>query len=91
MKQISIEPLQAAELPEATVVASRAFSSNPLTMAIVREQRDKERRQETIFRALLGTNPPGSLLTVSVIIVVTLLISGAFYFRRMEKTFADVI
>lgn len=41
--------------------------------------------------ALLGTNPPGSLLTVSVIIVVTLLISGAFYFRRMEKTFADVI
>ena len=41
--------------------------------------------------AVLGTNPPGALLTISVIIVMTLLISGAFYFRRMEKTFADVI
>ena len=41
--------------------------------------------------ALLSTEPPGSLITVSVIIVILLLISGAFYFRRMEKTFADVI
>ena len=41
--------------------------------------------------ALLGTNPPGALLAVSVIIVLVLLISGAFYFQRMENTFADVI
>jgi lipopolysaccharide transport system permease protein len=41
--------------------------------------------------AVLGTNPPGALLAVSVVIVIIVLISGAFYFRRMEKTFADVI
>jgi len=41
--------------------------------------------------ALLGTDPPGSLLMVSVLIVIVVLISGAFYFRRMEKTFADVV
>jgi len=41
--------------------------------------------------ALLGTNPPGALMTVSVIIVIFLLISGMFFFQRMEKTFADVI
>ena len=41
--------------------------------------------------SLLGTNPPGSLMMVSAIIVIVLLVSGAFYFRRMEKTFADVI
>ncbi len=41
--------------------------------------------------ALLGTNPPGQLIGVSVIIVILVLVSGAFYFRRQEKTFADVI
>lgn len=41
--------------------------------------------------ALLGTEPPGSIITISVIIVIVLLISGAFYFRYSEKTFADVI
>jgi len=41
--------------------------------------------------ALLGTEPPGSLIAVSVIIVMVILISGAFYFRRSEKTFADVV
>ena len=40
---------------------------------------------------LLGTDPPGLLIAVSAMIVVALLISGAFYFRRSEKTFADVI
>ena len=40
---------------------------------------------------LLGTEPPGSLIAISVIIVVVILISGAFYFRHSEKTFADVI
>ena len=41
--------------------------------------------------SLLGTEPPGSLIAISVIIVIVILISGAFYFRRSEKTFADVI
>jgi len=41
--------------------------------------------------ALLGTEPPGSLIAISVIIVIVISISGAFYFRRSEKTFADVI
>lgn len=41
--------------------------------------------------ALLGTEPPGSLIAVSIIIVIAILISGAFYFRHNEKTFADVI
>jgi lipopolysaccharide transport system permease protein len=41
--------------------------------------------------AILGTNPPGGLLAVSAVIMVIVLTSGAFYFRRMEKSFADVI
>jgi len=40
---------------------------------------------------LLGTQPPGPLLTISVLVVIVLLISGAFYFRHHEKTFADVV
>ena len=42
--------------------------------------------------ALLGTETaPGPILLVSAVVASGLLISGAFYFRRMEKTFADVI
>ncbi len=42
--------------------------------------------------ALLGTQTaPGSIVVVSTLAAMTLLISGAFYFRRMEKTFADVV
>ena len=41
--------------------------------------------------ALLGTEPPGSLIAVSVIIVLVILVAGAFYFRRSEKDFADVV
>jgi len=42
--------------------------------------------------ALLGTDTaPGSMIAVSVLIAVALLVSGAFYFRSMEKTFADVV
>jgi homopolymeric O-antigen transport system permease protein len=42
--------------------------------------------------ALLGANTePGAALAVSAAIAVTLLISGAFYFRRMESSFADVV
>ncbi len=42
--------------------------------------------------ALLGTNTaPGSIIIVSTLVAVVLLITGLFYFRRMEKTFADVV
>jgi len=42
--------------------------------------------------ALLGTETsPGSLTAVSVGAALALLISGAYYFRRMERTFADVV
>jgi lipopolysaccharide transport system permease protein len=41
--------------------------------------------------ALLGTDTaPGAIIIVSSLVSLSLLISGAFYFRRMEKTFADV-
>jgi lipopolysaccharide transport system permease protein len=41
--------------------------------------------------ALLGQTPPGRVLFVSVAATVLLLVGGLFYFRRMEKTFADTI
>ncbi|MFQ5856396.1 MAG: ABC transporter permease [Anaerolineae bacterium] len=42
--------------------------------------------------ALLGTaHAPGPMLAVSVAVVLALLVGGLYYFRRMEKTFADVV
>jgi lipopolysaccharide transport system permease protein len=41
--------------------------------------------------ALLGTEMPGAMILVSVGVVVLLLVSGAFYFRRMEQYYADVV
>jgi lipopolysaccharide transport system permease protein len=42
--------------------------------------------------ALLGTDTaPGPIVIVSSVVTLMLLVSGAFYFRRMEKTFADVV
>jgi lipopolysaccharide transport system permease protein len=41
--------------------------------------------------ALLGTAPPSSMILVSVAMSSMMLLSGALYFRRMEKTFADVV
>jgi lipopolysaccharide transport system permease protein len=42
--------------------------------------------------ALLGTDTaPGLMAVVSFVVAFVLLISGLFYFRRMEKSFADVI
>jgi lipopolysaccharide transport system permease protein len=35
--------------------------------------------------------PPGPMIIVSSLMALALLVSGAFYFRRMEKTFADVV
>jgi lipopolysaccharide transport system permease protein len=42
--------------------------------------------------ALLGTNTaPGPIVIVSSLVAFFLLLSGALYFRHMEKTFADVV
>lgn len=41
--------------------------------------------------SLLGTaSAPGPMLIVSTFVAFTLLVSGAFYYRRMERTFADI-
>jgi lipopolysaccharide transport system permease protein len=41
--------------------------------------------------ALLGSSPPDRMMLVSIIMVIALLISGLFYFRRMERHFADMV
>lgn len=42
--------------------------------------------------ALLGTaNPPGAMMAVSAGIVIAIFVGGLFFFRRMEREFADVI
>jgi lipopolysaccharide transport system permease protein len=42
--------------------------------------------------ALLGAETaPGSMVLVSSLAALAILVGGAFYFRRMERTFADVI
>jgi lipopolysaccharide transport system permease protein len=42
--------------------------------------------------ALLNTDTaPGPIVLVSALVALGLLVSGGFYFRRMERTFADVV
>jgi lipopolysaccharide transport system permease protein len=42
--------------------------------------------------ALLGTaTSPGPMIAVSAMGALVILVTGAYYFRRMEKTFADVV
>jgi lipopolysaccharide transport system permease protein len=42
--------------------------------------------------ALLGTDTaPGPIIVVSTLVASAILVSGAFYFKRMEKTFADIV
>jgi lipopolysaccharide transport system permease protein len=42
--------------------------------------------------ALLGSKTaPGPMIAVSSVAALLILVSGAFYFRRMEKTFADIV
>jgi lipopolysaccharide transport system permease protein len=42
--------------------------------------------------ALLGkAEPPGAIMLVSLVTVVVMLVGGMFYFKKVEKTFADVI
>ena len=58
------------------------YALNPMTGAV-----------EGFRWALLGTtqSAPISLLVTSVIVSVVILISGLFYFRRMERLFADMV
>jgi lipopolysaccharide transport system permease protein len=41
--------------------------------------------------ALLDAPPPGNLVLVSAGAAMFILVTGAFYFRRMERTFADTV
>ncbi len=42
--------------------------------------------------ALLGVDTaPGPMIAVSAVVALALLLSGAFFFRRMERAFADVV
>jgi lipopolysaccharide transport system permease protein len=41
--------------------------------------------------SLLGAEPPDALMAVSVVVMFVLLVSGLYYFKRMERTFADVV
>ena len=57
------------------------YGINPMTGVI-----------EGFRRALLGTAmAPGPMTAVSVAAAMALLLSGAYYFRRMEKSFADIV
>ena len=47
---------------------------------------------EGVRWSLLGTDTaPGPIIAVSALAAMAVLVSGAFVFRRMEKTFADLI
>lgn len=41
--------------------------------------------------ALLGTTPPGPMILLSTVVALVLLVTGAYYFRLQERTFADVV
>ncbi len=40
---------------------------------------------------LLGQEPPGQLFTLSVLITLIVLVTGLIFFRRTERTFADIV
>ena len=47
---------------------------------------------EGVRWALLGTNTaPGSMIALSAVAATVMLVGGAYYFRRMEKAFADIV
>jgi lipopolysaccharide transport system permease protein len=57
------------------------FGLNPLTGVV-----------EGVRWSLLGTNTaPGPIIAVSSVAAVVMLVTGALWFRRMEKTFADLV
>jgi lipopolysaccharide transport system permease protein len=67
----------ASSMPEAWRLV---YSFNPLVGVI-----------EGIRACLLGTDLPWAYIAPGAVTVVLLLVSGAVYFRRMERVFADVI
>ena len=58
------------------------YSLNPMTGVV-----------EGFRWALLGTSQgaPGTQLAISFLVAITLLLTGFMYFRRMERTFADMV
>jgi len=56
------------------------FSLNPMTGVI-----------DGFRWALLGQQFPGGYLWISLAVVAALLVGGLFYFKRMERVFADVV
>lgn len=57
-----------------------AFALNPMTGVI-----------EGFRWALLGQEFPGGYLLISTTVVAALLVGGLFFFKRMERVFADVV
>ena len=41
--------------------------------------------------ALFGEQAPGGLFWLSALMVVVVFVSGLYYFRRMERVFADLV
>jgi lipopolysaccharide transport system permease protein len=44
-----------------------------------------------VVERCLTTGPPGPIVALSAVAAVGLLIGGAYFFRRIERTFADVV
>jgi lipopolysaccharide transport system permease protein len=40
---------------------------------------------------VLRERPPSAMILLSIVVALTVLVSGVYYFRRVEKTFADLI
>jgi len=60
--------------------AKMLYGANPMTGVV-----------EGFRWAMFNKTPPGPMLAVSAVVTLVILFSGAYYFRRMEKTFADVV
>ena len=41
--------------------------------------------------ALVGQEPPSAMILISALVAIALLVSGLYFFRRVERTFADLI
>jgi lipopolysaccharide transport system permease protein len=41
--------------------------------------------------AVLQQQPPSAMILLSALVALIFLVTGVFYFRRVEKTFADLI
>ena len=41
--------------------------------------------------ALLGDQAPDPLLAASAVMVLVIFVGGLYYFRRMERVFADIV